>query len=56
VQPGILLVFGALRGLGYEVSVWRLILFSTPIVAISVMLGAVQFLLLDRRERRRRRD
>ena len=56
VQPGILLVFGALRGLGYEVSLWRLILFTTPIVASSMMLGAIQFLLLDRRERRRRKD
>ena len=54
VQPGILLVFGALAGLGYEVSLWRMILFATPIVASSVILGAIQFLLLDRRERRRR--
>lgn len=56
VQPGILLVYGALRGLGYEVSLWRMILFSTPIVLSSVILGAIQFLLLDRRERRRRKE
>jgi uncharacterized membrane protein len=55
VQPGILLVYGALRGLGYEVSVWRLILFTTPIVLSSVILGATQFLLLDRRETKRRK-
>lgn len=53
-QPGILLVYGALRGLGYEVSLWRMILFTTPIVLSSVLLGAIQFLLLDRRERQRR--
>lgn len=54
VQPGMLLVYGALKALGYEVSLWRMILVSVPIVASSVILGAVQFLLLDRRERRRR--
>ena len=51
MQPGILLVYGALKGLGYEVSLWRMILFTTPIVSSSFMLGAIQFLLLDRRER-----
>jgi len=55
VQPGILLVYSALRGLGYEVSLWRMILFTTPIVLSSVILGAIQFLLLDRRERQRRK-
>lgn len=54
VQPGILLVYGALKGLGYEVSLWRMILFTAPIVLASVILGAVQFVLLDRRDRRRR--
>jgi uncharacterized membrane protein len=54
VQPGILLVYSALRGLGYEVSLWRLILFTTPIVAGSVLFGAIQFLLLDRRAGRAR--
>jgi uncharacterized membrane protein len=56
VQPGILLVYGALRGLGYELSLWRMILFTTPIVLSSMIFGAIQFLLLDRRERRRRND
>ena len=49
VQPGILLVYGALKGLGYEVSLWRMILFTTPIVLSSVVLGALQFLRNDRR-------
>ncbi len=48
VQPGILLVFGVLKGLGYEVSVWRLVLFAIPITTISVIYGALQFKLLDR--------
>jgi uncharacterized membrane protein len=54
VQPGILLVYGALKALGYEVSLWRMILFSVPVVCSSLILGAVQFLLLDAREKRRR--
>ncbi|MDQ3815580.1 MAG: DUF969 domain-containing protein [Armatimonadota bacterium] len=52
VQPGILLVFGVLKGLGYDVSIWSLVLYTTPIVIISVVLGAIQFALLDRRYRR----
>ena len=48
VQPGLLLVYGSLSGLGYEVSLWRMILFTTPIVLASVILGAVQFRRLDR--------
>ncbi len=51
VQPGILLVFGVLAGLGYTVSVWRLVLFAIPITTISIILGALQFYLLDRRYR-----
>ncbi len=53
VQPGILLVFGVLVGLGYEVSVWSLVLFAIPITTVSVILGAIQFLLLDRRFRKK---
>ena len=51
VQPGILLVFGVMTGLGYTVSVWNLVMFAIPIATISVVLGAIQFLLLDRRYR-----
>jgi uncharacterized membrane protein len=49
VQPGILLVFGVLKGLGYEVSVWRLVFFAIPIASISIILAALQFWLVDRR-------
>jgi uncharacterized membrane protein len=52
VQPGILLVFGILTGLGYAVSVWKLVLFAIPITTISVLLGALQFWLLDKRHRK----
>ncbi len=48
-QAGILLVFGVLNGLGYVVSVWSLVIYTLPIVFFSVILGATQFLLLDRR-------
>ena len=53
VLPGILLVYGVMKGLGYEVGVWSLVLFAIPITSISVILGALQFWLLDLRERRR---
>jgi uncharacterized membrane protein len=49
VQAGILLVYGVMKGLGYEMSLWRLVLFTLPIVFLSIVLGATQFLLLDRR-------
>ena len=48
VQAGVLLVYGVMKGLGYEVSLWRLILFTTPIVVLSILLGAAQFLWFDR--------
>ncbi|MEK6287745.1 MAG: DUF969 family protein [Acidobacteriota bacterium] len=53
VQPGILLVFGVLTGLGYVVSVWSLVAYAIPITTISVFLGAIQFWLLDLRLRRK---
>jgi len=53
VQPGILLVFGVMKGLGYDVSVWSLVMFAVPITTASVVLGAVQFWLLDRQYKRR---
>jgi len=48
VQAGILLVAGTLKGLGYSVSLLRLVLFAIPITTLSVVLGIVQFHLLDR--------
>lgn len=55
VQPGVLLVYGVMKSLGYEVSLWRLILYTSPIVLISLLFGAIQFLHLDRRLRREKR-
>jgi uncharacterized membrane protein len=52
VQPGVLLVFGVLKSLGYTVSVWRLVAYAIPIATLSVLLGAFQFHLLGRRLRR----
>jgi uncharacterized membrane protein len=49
VQAGVVLVFGVLGGLGYSVNIWRLVLFTIPIVGMSVVLAIIQFLLLDRR-------
>lgn len=53
VQAGILLVFGTLRGLGFDVSLLSLVLYAIPITTISVILGAVQFHLFDLRLRRK---
>ena len=52
VQPGVLLVYSVLTGLGIEISVWRLVLFAIPIAALSIVLGAAQFALLDWQLRR----
>jgi uncharacterized membrane protein len=51
VQAGILLVFGVMQGLGYTISVWSLVKYTLPVVAMSVLLGAAQFYWLDRRLR-----
>ena len=53
VQPGVLLVYGVLNGLGYTVSVWHIVLYAAPIATLSVLLGAAQFFWLDLRLRRR---
>lgn len=53
VLPGILLVYGVMKGLGYAVSVWKLVLYAIPITTLSVIIAAVQFWRLDVRERKR---
>jgi uncharacterized membrane protein len=49
VQPGVLLVYGVLKGAGYAVSVWRLVLYAIPIATLTVGLGYVQFRVFGRR-------
>ena len=51
VQAGVLLVYGVMKGLGYEISLWRLVAWTSPIVIASVALAALQFAWLDRRLR-----
>jgi uncharacterized membrane protein len=55
VQAGVLLVYGTLNApaLGYAVSLWSIVLYAIPIAALSVLVAAAQFLLLDRLQRRR---
>jgi uncharacterized membrane protein len=53
VLPGILLVYGVMKGLGYTVSIWSLVLYAIPITTFSVIIAAVQFWLLDLREKKR---
>jgi uncharacterized membrane protein len=54
IGAGVLLVAGVMRGAGYDLSTWRLVLFAVPIATASVVLGIIQFLWLDRRLQRRR--
>ena len=51
--PGVLLVYSVLKELGCQASILRIVLFAIPVTAISVILAAVQFHLLDRQLRRR---
>ena len=53
VLPGVLLVYAVLTGLGCQVSLWKLVFYAIPITTLSVILGAVQFLWLDRQLRRK---
>lgn len=48
VQAGILLVYGVMQGLGFSVGVWDLVWYTIPIVVASIVLGFIQFSLLDR--------
>jgi uncharacterized membrane protein len=48
VQAGVLLVYGTMLGLGIEINLWDLVRYTAPVVALSVLLGAIQFLRLDR--------
>ena len=52
VQAGILLVYGIMKGLGYTVSLWDLVKYTVPVVVVSLILGSIQFALLDRGIRR----
>lgn len=52
VQAGILLVYGVMQGLGYSVSLWDLVKYTVPVVAASLLLGFIQFAMLDRGIRR----
>ncbi|MBI3928861.1 MAG: DUF969 family protein [Armatimonadetes bacterium] len=54
VQAGVLLVFGVLADLGYNPSLWRLVAFSVPVVLLSVLFGALQFLIYEKRLGRNR--
>jgi len=48
VQAGILLVYGVMQGLGFTISVWDLVLYTTPVVIASVIIAVLQFRLFDR--------
>ena len=48
VQAGVLLVFGVMKGLGVPVDLHRLVLFTVPVVGLSIVVAAWQFRRLDR--------
>jgi hypothetical protein len=48
VQPGILLVYGVMQGLGLTVGVWDLVRYTIPIFVASIILAIIQFSWLDR--------
>jgi uncharacterized membrane protein len=54
VQAGILLVASTLNGLGLAVTTFEVVLFAIPIATVSIILGAIQFHLFDRRIKRNR--
>jgi uncharacterized membrane protein len=59
VQAGILLVYGVMKGLGYDVGLWELVKYTLPVVGASIILGFIQFALLDRslrKDAKRQRD
>jgi len=48
VQAGILLVYGVMQGLGFAISVWDMVLYTSPIVVASVVFAIVQFKWFDK--------
>lgn len=52
VQAGVLLVYGVMQGLGFQLSVWDLVRHTLPVLGGSVLLAAAQFWWLDRWLRR----
>lgn len=48
VQAGVLLVFGVMKGLGVEVSLLKMVAYTTPVVLMSMLVAAWQFRRLDK--------
>lgn len=48
VQAGLLLVFGVMQGLGVEVNLVRMVMFTIPVVLLSILVAAWQFNRMDR--------
>ncbi|HEY7911357.1 MAG TPA: DUF969 family protein, partial [Blastocatellia bacterium] len=53
VQAGILLVAATLAGLNHHVNLLHLVYYTIPIVVLSILFAAIQFLHFDRRIRRK---
>ncbi|MET0390738.1 MAG: DUF969 family protein [Polyangiales bacterium] len=54
VQAGVLLVYAVMTQLHYVLTLGELVFYTLPVVAASLLLGALQFHWLDRRLRRAR--
>jgi len=50
VQAGVLLVYSTLTSLGCQVNIWSIVIYSIPMVLLSLLAAAVQFLLHERGE------
>lgn len=48
VQAGLLLVFGVMQGLDVEVNLVRMVMFTIPVVLLSILVAAWQFNRMDR--------
>lgn len=55
VQPGVLLVYSTLANLGCSLNLWGIIGSAIPMVLLSMLAGAVQFLWYDHRRFGRRK-
>ncbi len=50
VGGGVLMAFATMKGMGYEMSLWRMVAFATFPCALALLFGALQFGYLSRKQ------
>ena len=55
VQAGVLLVYSTLTNLGCSMNLWAIVWSAVPMVVLSLLAGAAQFLWMDRQQFKRRK-